>query len=220
MASFKTTLKKHYRLIILGILFWIPVVIFMKLAGEILEKEPLPFDVPVMLAIHAHATEWWNDFFVAFTNLGGVEGVLAIGAMITVYLIVKKRYNDLFLLIGGVGGAAIANAVLKLLFHRDRPSLWPHLVHETSFSFPSGHAMASASLATVIVLLFWQTRYRWWVVAAAGIYIIVIGFSRLYLGVHYPSDILAGWSVSVVWVILVALITSHLKYTPKPTGKS
>ena len=161
-----------------------------------------------------------KDFFVAFTNLGGVEGVLAIGAIITIYLIVKKRYNDLFLLVGGVGGVAIANAVLKLLFHRDRPSLWPHLVHETSFSFPSGHAMASASLATVIVLLFWQTRYRWWVVAAAGIYTIVIGFSRLYLGVHYPSDILAGWSVSVVWVILVALITSHLKYTPKPTGKS
>lgn len=220
MTKFFNTLARHRRLIMLGFIFWIPVVIFMKLAGEIIEKEPLPFDAPLLLAIHAHATTGLDRFFLTITNLGGIGGVLVISVLAGMYLIVKKRYSDLLLLIGGVGGAAIANAVLKLLFHRDRPSLWPHLVHESSFSFPSGHAMASAALAMVIILIFWRTPYRWRVVAGAVIYTIVIGFSRLYLGVHYPSDILAGWSVSIVWVLLVALITSHLKYSSKATHTS
>lgn len=220
MTKFFNTLARHRRLIIIGLIFWIPVVIFMKLAGEIIEKEPLPFDTPLLLAIHAHATTGLDRFFLTITNLGGIGGVLVISVLAGIYLIVKKRYNDLLLLIGGVGGAAITNAVLKLLFHRDRPSLWPHLVHESSFSFPSGHAMASAALAMVIILTFWRTPYRWWVVAGAVIYTIVIGFSRLYLGVHYPSDILAGWSVSIVWVLLVALITSHFKYSSKATHTS
>jgi undecaprenyl-diphosphatase len=70
--------------------------------------------------------------------------------------------------------------------------------------------MASAALATALIIIFWKTKYRWLVVAGATLLTFLIGLSRLYLGVHYPSDVLAGWSVSAVWVVLVAVIISHL----------
>lgn len=194
------------RLVLVGGVFWLPVIVFMKLAGEIVEKEPLAFDIPMMLAIHSHATRVWDNFFMAITNFGGVEGVVAASILLALYLAAKKNYKGIILLVAGVGGAAAANAILKLLFHRDRPSLWPHMVSEASFSFPSGHAMASASLAAVIVMIFWHTRYRWWIVGLTGLYMVIVGISRIYLGVHYPSDILAGWSAAIAWVVLVAYV--------------
>ena len=106
----------------------------------------------------------------------------------------------------GVGGAALLNMVLKLIFERPRPDLWEQLIIETSFSFPSGHAMASSALAFSVIAIAWNTRFRWYAVGVGVLFMLVIGFSRLYLGVHYPTDVLAGWFVSGAWVLLVALV--------------
>jgi len=79
-------------------------------------------------------------------------------------------------------------------------------VHEAGYSFPSGHAMASAALGLALAVALWNSRWRWWGLVFAVVYIAFVGYSRLYLGVHYPTDILAGWLVSGVWVLAIALL--------------
>jgi len=92
------------------------------------------------------------------------------------------------------------------LFQRDRPSLWESVSPETTFSFPSGHAMGSMTLAMVAILLAWPTRWRWPVLLAAGVFALLVAASRIYLGVHYPSDILGGWMAEMAWVTGIHLV--------------
>ena len=101
--------------------------------------------------------------------------------------------------------AAILEAA-KQLFARQRPSLWESIAPESSFSFPSGHAMGSMTLAMVLVLLCWHTRHRGWVSAAMAGFVLAVGLSRVYLGVHYPSDIMAGWAAACAWTAAVYLL--------------
>ena len=118
----------------------------------------------------------------------------------------RGRRRDAALLAAAVIGSTLLNAVLKAVFQRDRPDFWEHLVVEDSYSFPSGHAMASMSLAAALVVIAWSSRWRWPAIALATVYVLVVGVSRLYLGVHFPSDVLAGWCVAVAWVVVVAVV--------------
>lgn len=195
-------LKPWMKITLISILFWVPVIIFLKLAGEVIEKEPLSFDTTILNWFHVHATPFLDHFFTFVTNAGGIASMIVISGLIFFFFLYKKRYRSAQLLALGLGGAMAANVILKALFHRDRPSLWHQSIVETGFSFPSGHAMASAALVTCLVIILWPTKWRWLIVIVGGIAVLLIGMSRLYLGVHYPSDILAGWCVSVAWVLL------------------
>src|SRR5690606_4052086 len=106
-------------------------------------------------------------------------------------LLALRRWRHAVFAAVATGGSALLNIAAKQLFARDRPSLWESIAPETSYSFPSGHAMGSMTLALVLVLLAWHTRARWWVLAAMAVFVPMVGLSRVYLGVHYPSDILA-----------------------------
>jgi undecaprenyl-diphosphatase len=99
-----------------------------------------------------------------------------------------------------VVGAGCLNLLAKLAFGRTRPDLWVSIAPEADYSFPSGHAMATMAMGAAVICLAWPTRQRWVVVALAVPFVIGIGLSRLYLGVHFPSDILGGWCASVAWV--------------------
>jgi undecaprenyl-diphosphatase len=84
--------------------------------------------------------------------------------------------------------------------------VFPPLAHETSPSYPSGHALVSAAFALALVIIARETRWRWRVGAAASAYVLAVGFSRLYLGVHYPSDVLAGWCLAVAWAATASIL--------------
>jgi undecaprenyl-diphosphatase len=99
------------------------------------------------------------------------------------------------------GGSALLNVAAKHAFARARPDLWLSIAPETTYSFPSGHAMGSMTLGAVAVLLAWRTRWRWPVLAASAVGVLLVGLSRVYLGVHYPSDILAGWAAALAWAV-------------------
>ncbi|MBE9019821.1 phosphatase PAP2 family protein, partial [Chroococcidiopsidales cyanobacterium LEGE 13417] len=103
-------------------------------------------------------------------------------------------------------GSIIINRTAKVLLHRVRPHLWESPAPEFDYGFPSGHAMSSMTLVVVLVILTWGSRWRWWVLAAGTIFVLVIGWTRLYLGVHYPSDILAGWMASIAWAVGVSWV--------------
>lgn len=192
-------------------LFLLPAYAFVELADEVRDKETLVFDEAVLRAVNSVSTPLLDAVAVGATQLGGVLGVLVITAGLVALLVSRKMLLKAALLAVGVGGGAVLNVLLKSIFQRDRPQLWERLVTENSYSFPSGHAMASSALALSLIVIFWPTRWRWLVVTLAGLYMVVIGLTRLYLGVHYPTDVLAGWMVSGAWVALMVLVVKYRK---------
>jgi len=162
-------------------------------------------DSSILLWIYEHSTAQLDAFFLFVTNLGGVVIITSASLLLLAFLIFTKRFYKATLLVAGVGGVAAINFLLKIIFERPRPDLWNWLITETQFSFPSGHASASSALALCIVVMLWNTKWRALSIVLAGIYILVIGVSRLYLGVHFPTDIIGGWLVSLAVVSLATV---------------
>lgn len=191
------------QLTLASLVYWVPIIIIVALVNEVTEHEPLFFDVPILEFMKRISTPILDTTVLFLTNLGGIVFVSLATALVAyiAYRKLGKRAASMVVLIAG--GTALMNVVLKLLFQRSRPELWQTLVHESSYSFPSGHAMASSALAFSIVAIFWSTKWRIWTLVTGTIYVITIGLSRMYLGVHYPSDVLAGWAISFLWGVSV-----------------
>lgn len=173
---------------------------FMALADEIHEGESLPFDEPVLLFAREMAREGFDQVFLFFSLAGYQYGVVPFDLLLVAGLAWAKRFRQSVFAAVSLGGSALLNLATKQLFARERPSLWESIAPESTFSFPSGHAMGSMTLAMVLVLLAWRTPLRWWVAGAMAVFVPMVGLSRIYLGVHYPSDILAGWAAAAAWV--------------------
>lgn len=180
--------------------------IFASLAEEIRDGDTLGFDTSILLAINHLSSSGLDRFFLVVTNFGDKFLVASATASLIAVMLWRRRVHAAAFVAVTIGGAALLNLILKLLFQRQRPELWQQIITETSFSFPSGHAMASSALAFCLIVLAWRTRYRWWVVGAALTYVVIIGFSRLYLGVHYPTDVIGGWLASLTWVTLCTAV--------------
>jgi membrane-associated phospholipid phosphatase len=193
----------------LALLYLAPIVLFIKIATEVRERATFGFDIALLHAAHQLASPALDRIIVTITDLSGPEITVLLTGIAVVTLYLRQHRGAAYTLAAGVGGAAILNAVLKLSFQRVRPSLWIPIVHESSFSFPSGHAMASSALALTIMVLVWPTRWRWPAIVLGAAYIVLIGFTRVYLGVHYPSDVIGGWAVSFVWIMTMRAIISR-----------
>lgn len=200
-SSFKHTIAK--RLLVLLVLFGIPITVFIGLANEIKETNPVPGDLAILHGLHAIASPFLDTLFVTITTLGSAGAVITFIILILIYLIRSNHHRDAWFLVAAAGGTALLNTIFKLLFHRTRPSLWQQIITEKGYSFPSGHAMISCSLALTVMILCWPTRWRKPAIIGGTMYFVLVGISRLYLGVHYPSDVLGGWCVSVAWIYLV-----------------
>lgn len=168
--------------------------ISMGLMGEqILRYQVYSFEQPLMLAIHARSGS-------LITHLSLVLHWLGTWYIATVYLILWSFYEyrrhhlgrALFIVLSGALPVAVMSAA-KFVFQRPRPQLWPHLVNEHSASFPSGHSTFAAAFALTWMILYWHSKARWGIVFCALLLMFAMGCSRLVLGVHYPSDVLAGW---------------------------
>ena len=207
-------LKKYKapQLIIAFVLFWTPVIVFLRIAGEIVEKEHIGIDTYILSWIHAHANPVLDQVFFAVTMLGNIEVILPVSLLILAFFLFKKQRRNALILFFGVGGAAAANLILKLSFQRDRPTFWQSMITETGYSFPSGHAMVTSALVLCLIVILWQTKWRIASIVIGSIVIVLVGISRLYLGVHYPTDVIAGWSVSAIWVAIIAVIVKFASY--------
>ena len=200
-------LRRHWRRLILlfaGVL--LPLWAFGELADEVHEAELIPFDEPLLRFARHVAHDGFDRCFVLFSKLGYEWGVVPFDiALVLVLAAMRKVREGLFAGIA-LGGSALLNLGAKQFFARERPSLWESIAPESTYSFPSGHAMGSMTLAAVLVLLAWRTRWRWWVALPALAFALLVGLSRVYLGVHYPSDILAGWAAAIAWAVLAYLL--------------
>lgn len=199
-------LRRHaWTLLLLFAGLLLPLWGFAELADEVREGEPFGFDEPLLLLAQRMAHDGFDRAFLFFSAVGYQYGVVPVDVLLIAVLALLRREREGLFAGVAIIGSALLNLATKQFFARERPSLWESIAPETSYSFPSGHAMGSMTLAMVLILLAWPTRWRWPVLVAMMVFVTMVGLSRVYLGVHYPSDILAGWTAAMAWVAGVYL---------------
>ncbi|MBD2435651.1 phosphatase PAP2 family protein [Nostoc sp. FACHB-110] len=209
LVSFiKNLLVARWRsLLLLFAAIYLPLQIFQILATQVWQYQAgFPWDVPVLLAVHSTANPQLDAVAVVLTKLGSFWTVLPILLTIAIILIWQKHWRSLVYLLITASGSAFINRTAKELWHRLRPDLWKSLAPELDFAFPSGHAMTSTTLAVILLVLAWRSSWRWAALIFGSLYMLAIAWTRLYLGVHFPSDIIAGWMVAIAWGTGVSMI--------------
>jgi undecaprenyl-diphosphatase len=184
----------------------LPVMVFALLATGVARGEGLAWDLDLMRAVHELSGPML-DWPMKGLSIVGVGAVLAVATAVAALALVRAgRRGDAIFLAVALAGAMVIENVAKLAFRRPRPELWEHGLPAAGYSFPSGHATTSMALAGAVVALAWGTRWRWWAVAVGAAFTLGMGFSRVYLGVHHPSDVLAGWCAGLAWVSVVIIM--------------
>ena len=195
---------------------------FGYIAEEVVEGDTTAFDRHVLL-LFRHASDlstpigpaWLQEMARDVTSLGsyavlGLMFVLVLGYIV----MLGKRGAAVFILTSVLGGQ-ILSTVLKTLFERPRPDLVPHATQVFTASFPSAHAMLSAvtylTLGALLTRVVPSHRVKVYVMSAAAFLTLLIGVSRVYLGVHWPTDVLAGWCVGSAWAVLCWAVALHLQ---------
>lgn len=200
-ASIPAWLRTYrWRLVILFSCVLAPLYLFGFLADDIAEKESFFLDFYLLSFLHSHATAPLDRTMLFFTLIGSGTCVVPFNILVLLILTGRRRWSDTYFWGLATGGAALLNVGAKHTFERVRPDLWQSIAPETTFSFPSAHAMQSMALVAALSVLAWPTRWRWPVLIVGNCFVLLVGLSRIYLGVHYPSDVLAGWAASLAWV--------------------
>lgn len=189
---------------------------FAKLSEDLLANELLVFDVTVTAYIKSFGSSWVTMIMKAISDLGSPAALSVFGAGTALYAwFIRRHIWDTVLVPITLLGGAVLNTALKSLFHRQRPG-WPHLVEVTGLSFPSGHAMMSYIFYGLLIYLFWlnfSNRWLNWLCSAVfSLLVLAIGISRIYLGVHYPSDVLAGFAAGSFWLVACIVGLRGIRY--------
>ena len=193
-------------LLLLGVV--LPLILFAELAEDVWRHEGFAWDLQLLRFMHDRRGPVLGVPMYALSIVGGAVGLTVLVTALVIGLFRRGRRGDALFLVVAVGGAAVIEFAAKLTFARPRPDLWDRAYPAVGYSFPSGHAMSSTALAVAVAVLAKDTRWRWWAVGAGALFALGVGVSRVYLGVHYPSDVLAGWCAGLVWACGVALVRS------------
>jgi undecaprenyl-diphosphatase len=149
------------------------------------------------------------------TALGGVAFMALLTAAVAVYLLLCRRWTALALLAAAAGGGLLLSLLLKGVFHRDRPQVVPQLSYVDTTSFPSGHSMNAAiiylTLGTLLARITPGRILRIYFISLALLLTFLVGASRVYVGVHYPTDVLAGWTAGLAWAVFCWLVARSLR---------
>lgn len=192
---------------------------FVELSQEWLERKPTnaPLtgaDAAILLAFAAHRRPWLNGIAMDFTSVGSPVVVALFTFAFGAFLIAKSDRRGAFALVIASLASAPLTELLKDTLERPRPTIVPQLVHVTSLSYPSGHSLASAAVYLTTAFVFARHVKRWseraFALAFAAIVVVVIGASRIYLGVHNPTDVIAGILVGTAWSLCVLVILRAL----------
>ena len=191
-----------HKMLLLGLLagLVLPWVVFVNVAEDIWESGGFIGDKRILEFLHAHATPGLDKLALGLTAAGDPLPMGILAVLITGGLAGWGMRRQAWFFGLSAGGAMLLNLLVKVAFARPRPALWLSLKPAVYYSFPSGHAMGAAAVAAALGFLFWQHRGRWLACTLGPLFAVAVGWSRMYLGVHYPSDVLAGWTGSVGWV--------------------
>jgi undecaprenyl-diphosphatase len=209
--------------ILLGFVGVVVVVLaFAKAAAEISEGDTLSVDRFLLMALRIPGNpgvpigpRWLQQSLIDVTALGGVTVLTLITCLAAGYLVAARKPASAAFTGAAVGAGALLGNLLKGFYERARPEVVEHLVGTNSTSFPSGHAMNSAivylTLAVLIARSSENRSVRLYIICVAIALTLIIGFSRVYLGVHWPTDVVAGWTVGGVWAALCSLVAKRLQ---------
>ena len=182
-------------------------IFFGWLASEVFEGETKAFDDAVRISIHKGATPLLTTAMIFFTYLGSVWGIIALFVLASAILIYLRHKWAAAILWITMAGQVILGTTLKNSFQRPRPVPFFDFPLPSSYSFPSGHAFASFcffGIMALVIMTRMKNRAIKFIVLVTTIFLILtIGLSRIYLGVHYPSDVLAGYAVGLIWLVTV-----------------
>lgn len=175
-----------------------------NLAEEVLEQEAFAFDETILLWINQFANPVLDQLMLTVTRLGDPNIVVPLTCIGVVWLWWRWRWRIAAIFAITCIGGAVLSTGFKILFGKERPELWSQLITETSYSFPSGHALGSMVLYGFSAFLLAQRfqPQKWLIYGVAVLLIGSIGFSRIYLGVHWPTDVVAGYSIGFLWLSL------------------
>lgn len=192
-------LKKNYKFIILLVC----IIIFLAIMEDIFEKETMMIDLIIYkVIVQSMRNNILTSIFKVITNLGGVYCLIIIATLLTIFIKDKKIAFSIPLNLIII---TILNLFLKNIVERPRP-IGYRLIDETGYSFPSGHSMISAAFYGLIIYFIWKnvknTKLKYILCILLSILIVLIGISRIYLGVHYASDVLGGFTISIAYLII------------------
>lgn len=193
-----------------------------KLASEVIEGDTFAIDKAIVRGLRtaADASEligpaWLKLAVIDLTALGGAPVLTLVTVLATGSLIAMRRYSTAGFVVLSVSCGAILSFVIKGIFVRPRPEIVPHLVEATSTSFPSGHAMNSAIVYLTLAVLLARSeanrQIQFYLIGAAIFLTLLVGTTRVLLGVHWPSDVLAGWVIGASWAALCSLAAKWLQ---------
>lgn len=214
--------RAEFPYLVLFLLAALSLWLFVELADEVMEGESLPFDRAVIEALRTPGDlsdpigpAWFEEAVRDVTALGGTAILTLVTVAALGFLwIERKPRTILFLLIAVVGGL-ILSLLLKAGFSRPRPDFLPHGQEVYTASFPSGHSMNAAVVYMTIGAILAQTERRravkLYVLALVIFLAVVVGLSRIYLGVHWPTDVLAGWTAGAGWAMLCWFFALRLR---------
>ncbi len=213
-------------LLLMGGALWL----FLAIAGEMVEGETKGIDKLLLLALrdpantdHPLGPAWLQEAALEITALGSTAILTLVTVAAVAWLALLRKFGAAVLVGLAVIGGALLSLALKSGFARPRPELVPHGDVVTSLSFPSGHAMSSAIVYLTLAALLSRAqphrRLKIYLLSVAVVLTLMIGVSRVYLGVHWPSDVAAGWCIGSAWALLCWAITLWLqRRNPKITA--
>ena len=186
---------------------------FIKLAEEVFEGETRGFDTRILLAFRNPADlsdpigpSWFEESVRDITSLGSVSVLGLVVLAVTGFLVITGRRQTALLVLVSVIAGTLLGSLMKHGFARPRPELVPHGSRIYTASFPSGHATMSAVVYLTLGALLARTehaqRVKLYILSVAALLTLIVGLSRIYLGVHWPTDVLAGWALGSAWAMI------------------
>ncbi len=164
------------------------------------------FDHLSVAWISLHRSSFLNDFSVGLSYLGGLPFTLLLCSVGCIYFYWKKKIVNILFIGVGISGSVVLGWSLKYLVDRPRPDMMYQMVETYGASFPSAHSLYAAVLASLVWGIVYQKSQAKVIAAVAILWCLAMGFSRVYLGAHFPTDVIAGWSIGLIWIALLWLL--------------
>ena len=194
------------------------VMAFVELADDMTEADGQAWDARILAMMRPYADDpsrpwgpWWlKEAAADITSLGGISVLGLFAAIAVVFLLTQRKWLSSTLLVVGLAGGVALSEGLKAVFERERPPAIAQAVETINASFPSGHALLSTvfylSLGVMLTRAFPRRRFKIFVLCVSMIMALLVGATRVYLGAHWASDVLAGWSVGAAWAMALWLV--------------